>query len=82
MLSARCRLAGSALLVHRAFQEMPFATMAEFSGHTGLSLPAVKKALDNPGRLGLVREITDRELGKMFAYEEYLSILNEGTELT
>ena len=30
--------------------------------------------------LGIAREITGRRRGRLFAYDGYLSILNEGTE--
>ena len=30
--------------------------------------------------LGIAREVTGRRRGRLFAYDGYLSILNEGTE--
>ena len=32
-------------------------------------------------RLGVVRELTGKKRNRLFGYEEYLSILNEGTEV-
>jgi hypothetical protein len=32
-------------------------------------------------RLGIVREITGQQRNKVFAYDRYLAILSEGTEL-
>ncbi len=32
-------------------------------------------------RLGIVRELTGKKRNRLFGYEEYLSILNEGTEV-
>ena len=32
------------------------------------------------GHLGILREITGRERHRLFVYEPYLAILNEGTE--
>ena len=32
--------------------------------------------------LGIVREITGRQRDRVYAYERYLAILNEGTEAT
>jgi len=30
--------------------------------------------------LGIVREVTGRQRNRIFAYQQYLAILNEGTE--
>ena len=32
-------------------------------------------------RLGIVRELTGKKRNRLFGYEAYLSILNEGTEV-
>ncbi len=40
----------------------------------------VAKSLDHMRRLGILREITGRERHRLFVYEPYLAILNEGTE--
>jgi hypothetical protein len=36
--------------------------------------------LEHMRRLGILREITGRERHRLFVYEPYLAILNEGTE--
>jgi Fic family protein len=46
----------------------------------GISAPTVAKSLDHMQRLGILREITGRERHRLFVYEDYLAILNEGTE--
>jgi hypothetical protein len=40
----------------------------------------VYAALERLEALGLVRELTGRERGRVFSYDKYLSILSEGTE--
>jgi hypothetical protein len=49
-------------------------------GRPAESAPTVAKAFDHLGRLGILREITGRERRRLFVYEPYLQILNEGTE--
>lgn len=74
------RAAGSALRVHQALKEQPIATIANICKHTGLSFPAVSAATGRLLDLELVREITGRERNRVFIYDRYLAILNEGTE--
>jgi hypothetical protein len=33
-----------------------------------------------PGQLGIARETTGRDYDRIYAYDKYLKILNEGTE--
>ena len=47
--------------------------------HTGLTAPTVNAALADLERLGIVEEVTGRRRGRVFGYQDYLDILNEGT---
>lgn len=38
-------------------------------------------ALSNLIELGIVREITGKERGRVYGYTEYLEVLDEGTDL-
>ncbi|MCY3823147.1 MAG: Fic family protein [Nitrospinae bacterium] len=75
------RVAGSALRVYRALQERPIASLAHVAGQTGLSFPAASSGMRALERLGIVRELTGKRRNRLFGYEAYLSILNEGTEV-
>ncbi|MDE0333052.1 MAG: Fic family protein [Nitrospinae bacterium] len=75
------RVAGSALRVYRALQERPIASLAHAAGHSGLSFPAASSGMRALERLGIVRELTGRKRNRLFGYEAYLAILNEGTEV-
>ena len=75
------RVAGSALRVYRALQERPIASLAHVAGQTGLSFPAAASGMRALERLGIVRELTGKRRNRLFGYEAYLSILNEGTEV-
>jgi Fic family protein len=71
---------GSAMQLHVALQERPVMTATRLVQRTGLSGPTVYAALERLEALGLVRELTGRERGRVFSYDKYLSILSEGTE--
>ena len=74
------RRAGSALRVHDALSARPLLSLPEARRRTGLSFPASSAAMDLLGELGIAREITGRRRNRLFVYDRYLSILNEGTE--
>ena len=74
------RAGGSALRVHQELQRRPLATVGWLVPRTGLSTPTVGKALDTLVGEGIAREITGRRRRRVFAYDRYLALLNEGTE--
>lgn len=45
----------------------------------GLSAPPVYAAVGRLEAAGILRELTGRQRGKLYAYDEYLARLNEGT---
>lgn len=74
------RRAGSALRVHEALKARPVTSIREIAARTGLSFPAASTAMDQLVALGLSRELTGRRRNRVFVYDRYLAILNEGTE--
>jgi Fic family protein len=74
------RAASSMLRVHERLQRNPFATAPDLSVGLGLSVPTIRGALDQLERLGIVREVSGRDWRRLYAYEAYLAILQEGTE--
>jgi Fic family protein len=72
--------AGSALRVHRFLQRHPLASITQCSTQLRLTVPPVTKAMENLARLGLIREVTGRKRGRVFAYHAYLRLLNADTE--
>ena len=80
-IERRGRRTGSALLVHQALTERPILSISEICKRRALSFPAVSSAMDRLIDYGIVREVTGRHYGRLFAYGRYLAILNEGTEL-
>jgi len=79
-VQAKGRLAGSALRVHEALQARPVTTLTAIRARTGLSFPAVAAGMGALADLGIARELTGRKRDRVFAYDRYLAILQEGTE--
>lgn len=73
------RISGSSLQVHHLLQQRPLTTLSSLAAGTHLSMPTVTKAIRALKDGGLVKEITGRKRGRIFSYEEYLDIMNEGT---
>ena len=74
------RAASTALRVFHALCQRPILTLKQVCERTGLSFPAVSRGMQALLRLGIAREITGHKRRRMFAYDRYLAILNEGTE--
>ena len=74
------RRSGSALRVHQALMSHPVRSLSQVCDHSGLTPPTASSAMKSLVELGIAREITGRLRGRLYAYDGYLSILNEGTE--
>jgi Fic family protein len=79
-LQAFKRGAGSAIRVQQYLQAQPIAAATDIAVALDLSTTAVRSALSRLQTAGLVREISGRERYRLFAYDQYLKILAEGTE--
>ncbi len=75
------RAAGSALRVHHYMQKVPVLRIPLAAAALDLSTPTVGAAIRNLQETGIVREVTGRGRDRVYAYGEYIAILNEGTEL-
>jgi Fic family protein len=74
------RSLGTTLRIFKLLQSTPLITIARASQETQISVPTVTAALTRLQELGIVREITNKRRDKLFSYENYLRLLNEGTE--
>ncbi|MBM3745712.1 MAG: Fic family protein [Acidobacteria bacterium] len=74
------RPAASALRVHEFTRTRPITSIPAAAEKLSLSAPTVTKSIDHMIRLGLLREITGKQRHRLFVYDPYLAILNEGTE--
>jgi len=79
-IEAAGRRAGSALRVHEALKAHPLLSLPAICERTGLSFPAASSAIDLLLERGIARELTGKRRNRLFLYDRYLAILNEGTE--
>ena len=75
------RRAGSALRVHDSLKARPILSLPQVCEHTELSFPTAASAMQILVEQGIARELTGRSRNRLFAYDRYLSILAEGTEV-
>ena len=74
------RPAASVLRVIQHAQTNPILSIGGAAEKTGVSFPTVASAVEHIQRFGLLREIVGKRLKRLFVYDPYLAILNEGTE--
>ena len=74
------RSAASALRVHQHMQRKPILSIPATAKQLSLSAPTVAKTLQHLRDLGIVRETTGRQRHRLFVYQRYVAILNQGTE--
>lgn len=79
-VAALGRSAPNALRVFDAFHARPLAIVGSLAKRTQTSFPTAARAVEALVQLGIVREVTGRKRERIFAYQRYLDILNEGTE--
>ena len=73
------RISGSALRVHYALQQHPIQTVLTVTQRTGLTVPTVTAVMKALEAQGVVRELTGKRRGRVYAYQRYLQLLDEGT---
>ena len=75
------RPAASVLLVHELMLGSPIISIPAAAGKLPVSAPTVAKAVGHMRQLGMLREITGKQRRRLFVYDQYLDILNQGTEM-
>ncbi len=79
-ISGLGRAAPSALRVHELMQATPIVTIQTVSEKLAVSFPTASAALENLVRIGVVHETTGRQRGRIYAYSDYLALLDRGTD--
>jgi len=74
------RAAPSALRVHELMQAHPIVTIQTVSSRLGVSFATARGALEKLVGIGVVRETTGRRRGRIYAYTDYLALLDRGTD--
>ncbi|MDR1191953.1 MAG: Fic family protein [Verrucomicrobiales bacterium] len=70
------RAAGSAYRIHQLLQSAPVCSAARLAEKTGLTSMTCRTVIRQLEKLGIVSAMTGEKYGQLFAYREYLQILN------
>ena len=75
------RRVGSTLRIHQALKAKAILSIPAACRFTQLSFKAAASAMELLTAHGIAREITGKRRDRVFVYDQYLSIINEGTEI-
>ena len=70
----------SAALVYEAMKRRPLINLSEAAKRSGIAFVTADTAMKILIQLGIASEITGKERGRLFRYDRYIEILNEGLE--
>ena len=74
------RPAATALRIFQHLQTNPILSIPTTAQKLGISFPTVRSAVNHLQKLGVLRKITGKQRRRLFVYDAYMKILNEGTE--
>lgn len=74
------RAASTVLRVFDALRRRPVTNIDHLATQTGIAFPTASRAVDSLVNLGILQEMTGKRRGRVFAYHQYLAILNEGAQ--
>lgn len=74
------RPAASVLRVFEYMQRNPVPSIPAAAEKIGIPAPTVAKSLEHMRHVSIRCEITGHQRHRLFVYDAYLAILNEGTE--
>jgi Fic family protein len=74
------RRTGSALRIHHEMMARPIVSIAGAAERAALAFRTASASMDVLVDLGILREVTGQRRNRLFAYHQYLGILNEGID--
>lgn len=74
------RRAANALRLLAALRERPLSNLRQLCQRARMSFPTASKAMQTLVDLNIARELTGQRRNRLFVYDAYLAILNEGGE--
>ena len=79
-VSGKGRGAATALRVLDVLRQRPLCTLRHLASSADITFPTASKAMGGLLELGITRELTGQRRNRVFVYDAYLNILNEGGE--
>ena len=74
------RGAANVLRVLDTLRQRPLSSLRQIGPSAGISFPTASKAMLTLVEMGIARELTGQRRNRVFVYDAYLNILNEGGE--
>lgn len=74
------RGAANVLRALDALRQRPMSSLRQLCEDTGMAFPTASKSMQALMTLGIARELTGQRRNRVFVYDSYLNILNEGSE--
>lgn len=74
------RASSTALQIYMCFVKNPILNAGAIQNQSSLSVATIHSSLENLVDLGILEEVSQKKRNKIYAYKEYIHILNEGTE--
>lgn len=74
------KVAGSALRAFSLLRNRPMITIDGIAKGGGMTYPTAAKAIETLNKLEITREMTGKPRNRVYTYDRYLKILNEGTQ--
>ncbi len=81
LLQVQGRFSNTLLKIHQALLHRPIATAAWLEKNAGLAPATVRTGLKKMEALNLIEELTGKQRDRIYAYHNYIAILNKGNEL-
>lgn len=75
------RFAGTLSQLHQALLRHPIATAAWIKETTALAPATIQSGLQKLEQLDILQELTGKQRDRIYAYRDYIAILNQGNEL-
>jgi DNA-binding transcriptional regulator GbsR (MarR family) len=66
--------------VLEGLRKRPLCSLSQLAKDGGISFPTASKAVLTLVDMGIARELTGQRRNRLFVYDAYLNLLNEGTE--
>jgi Fic family protein len=79
-ISSLKQQANSPLRVHEVLQKKPLISIRTAAKELAMSIPTVTKGMERLEKMGIVTEVTGGQRNRLYIYQQYVDILNEGTK--
>lgn len=79
-VQASGRGAANRFRVLETLRQRPLTDLGQVSLQTGISFPTASKVMQTLVEMGIARELTGQRRNRVFVYDAYMNILNEGGE--